>query len=192
MRRRVNTVSGNNLVWAFYLSFSRRPVPFCAASRREPDVSSGWALPVVERGRGLLRCDGLCALRLLARSIGAMASRIGAVAVAARYCPFFFCSICSYALMISVQFCLASFGVSGGFGGYFAISCLRFLSSCLHLFSSCLRFFSLSLRLASSYLFSFSFSSSLRLFSSSFRVNYSRLRAASCRLFSSSFVFHAR
>ena len=66
IRRRVNTVSGNDLVWAFYLSFSRRHIPFCAASRREPDVSSGWALPVVKRGRGHTRRGGVCAWRDIA------------------------------------------------------------------------------------------------------------------------------
>ena len=64
--RSVNTVSGNDLVWAFYLSFSRRHIPFCAASRREPDVSSGWALPVVKRGRGRARRGGMCAWRDIA------------------------------------------------------------------------------------------------------------------------------
>ncbi|MGN1065483.1 MAG: hypothetical protein ACI4QC_08735, partial [Thermoguttaceae bacterium] len=36
----------------------------CAASRREPEVSSGWTLPVVERGRGPTHCGGVCAKRL--------------------------------------------------------------------------------------------------------------------------------
>ena len=39
-RRRVIPVSGTDFVRAFYLSFSRRHIPICAASRREPDVSS--------------------------------------------------------------------------------------------------------------------------------------------------------
>ena len=33
------------------------------------EVSSGWALPVVGRGRGLIQRGGLCALRIIARRL---------------------------------------------------------------------------------------------------------------------------
>ena len=33
----------------------------CAPLAREPEVSSGWALHVVERGHGITHCGGLCA-----------------------------------------------------------------------------------------------------------------------------------
>ena len=46
----------------------RRFALFCAAFAAEPEVSSGWALPVVERGRGL------GSLRLLVRYPDACAS----------------------------------------------------------------------------------------------------------------------
>ncbi|MBQ2038187.1 MAG: hypothetical protein II486_01905, partial [Thermoguttaceae bacterium] len=53
-------------IWAFYFLFSRRLVPFGAASRREPDVSSGWAPHVVGRGRGAVAAAA-CALGGLLR-----------------------------------------------------------------------------------------------------------------------------
>ena len=39
----------------------------CAPLAREPEVSSGWALHVVERGRGITHCGGLCAAPIHAR-----------------------------------------------------------------------------------------------------------------------------
>ncbi|MGN1064392.1 MAG: hypothetical protein ACI4QC_03180, partial [Thermoguttaceae bacterium] len=39
-------------------------VAYFARIRAEPEVSSGWAPPVVRRGRGGAHSGGLCALRM--------------------------------------------------------------------------------------------------------------------------------
>ena len=58
-----------------------------ARIRAEPEVSSGWAPPVVRRGRGGARRGGLCALRIHvpeARSAGNGKRPTGAVIVVPR------------------------------------------------------------------------------------------------------------
>ena len=49
---------------------------FCAP-RREPEVSSGWALHVVERGHGNTHCGGLCAAPVHARYGARLARHAG-------------------------------------------------------------------------------------------------------------------